>query len=217
MIEALVKFLAAYLLGNIMGGQLIGWLRGGVDLRKLGSGNVGATNALRTQGPAFALAVLLIDVIKGVTAVLLIPAIHWPWLAPVVLPQQWIAYLCGLGVALGHCFPPLLGFHGGKGVAALAGVFGALMPAAFGAMLVGFILTVVLTGYASLATLVGAFVVVAWTAAFEPGGLDSATGAFVLLMSLLVSFKHRQNLQRLWNGTESRFEKARLIHRWLQR
>lgn len=94
--------LAAYALGSLMGGLIVARLKGGVNLRASGSGNIGATNALRTQGKAFAAAVLLIDVLKGVLAVLLIPKLPWPLAEAQPWPLDWQAYACGVGVALGH-------------------------------------------------------------------------------------------------------------------
>ena len=92
---AALALLLAYLLGTVIGGYWVGRLRGGIDLRSAGSGNVGATNALRTQGKMFAAAVLLIDLIKGVLAVTLLPA----WLAPSLI---WLPYACGIAATLGH-------------------------------------------------------------------------------------------------------------------
>ncbi|WP_020651193.1 glycerol-3-phosphate 1-O-acyltransferase PlsY [Solimonas variicoloris] len=215
MLDLIVKASLAYLLGTLMGGQLIGLLRGGIDLRKLGSGNVGATNALRTQGASFALGVLAIDVLKGVAAVLLIP--HLPALGTPLLALREQAYVCGVAVALGHCYPVFYGFHGGKGVATLAGVFGALLTAALGWMLGVFALLVMLSGYVSLATLCAAATAVVWVACAQPSGLASPAGYFTLAMAALIAWKHRENIGRLLQGREHRFEKARVLGRWLSR
>src|SRR5262245_5340181 len=102
-----------------MGGQIAGRFRG-VDLRTQGSGNVGATNALRTQGKKFALLVLAIDVGKGVLAALLLPGLPWPW-GESTVSHEALAYLCGGAAVIGHCYPVFSGFRGGKGVATLAG------------------------------------------------------------------------------------------------
>lgn len=212
-----IKFLGAYLIGNVMGGQVVGRLRGGVDLRAVGSGNVGATNALRTQGKLFALAVLLIDVFKGVAAVIFVPALQWQWAGGLDWNPVWEGYLCGLAVTLGHCYPFFYKFKGGKGVATLAGVFGALLPWSLPWMLGSFILVVILTGYASLATLTATVMTMFYVACIGPDGMLSAAGLFVTLMALLVFWKHRENIQRLFQGTESRFERARIFHKWLKR
>jgi glycerol-3-phosphate acyltransferase PlsY len=215
MFEAVTKSLIAYAIGNLMGGQIVGWLRGGIDLRTQGSGNVGATNALRTQGAAFALSVLLIDVLKGVVAARLVPLIPWPLGEGASLPREWLGYICGVGVALGHCYPITLGFKGGKGVATLAGVFGALMIVALPWMLLTFVLVVMVSGYVSAATIGAAATVVFFMLVVNAHSLDSAPVLFTIAMSLLVLFKHRENMRRLWRGTEHRFEKARVLGRMI--
>lgn len=214
MADLLLKLLLAYLIGNIMGGPLLGLLRG-VDLRKQGSGNVGATNALRTQGKGFALGVLAIDVLKGVVAVLLVPRL--PAFGESLLPAQNLALICGLAVALGHCYPVLYRFRGGKGVATLAGVFGVLLAPALAWMLSAFVLVILLSGYVSLATLTATLTAIIWVALRAAGGLASPAGAFTLAMAALVSWKHRDNIGRLLRGEEHCFDKARVLGRWLQR
>ena len=216
MCEIFLKILAAYLLGNLMGGQLVGRLRG-VDLRAQGSGNIGATNALRTQGKKFALVVLAIDAGKGVLAATLLPALHWPWSGATALDRETVACLCGGAAVFGHCYPVFHKFRGGKGVATLAGVYGALMTATVPWILLGFIVVVILTGYVSLATLMAAMLALLHVTCFDPRGLFSALGAFALTMTLLVLWKHRENWSRLLRGNENRFERARLLHRWLGR
>lgn len=206
---------AAYLIGTVMGGVVIGRLRGGVDLRRIGSGNVGATNALRTQGARFALGVLLIDVFKGVLAVLLLPRLPFPGAA--ALPPDALAYVSGVAVALGHCYPLWQRFQGGKGVATLAGVFACLLPVAFLWMVAAFVLVLLLSGYVSLAVLSAAAVALLQVTCFSAPGLWSMPGAFVLAMATLVFWKHRSNLANLARGREHRFDKARLLGRQLDR
>jgi glycerol-3-phosphate acyltransferase PlsY len=216
MIELVVKVVAAYLLGGLMGGDVMRVLLGGGDLRQAGSGNVGATNALRTRGPKFAIGVLLIDIGKGVLAVLLIPVLPWPLPETSALSVPLLGYACGVAVALGHCYPAFKRFIGGKGVATLAGVFAALLPWVFLWMLGGFVLVTLLSGYVGLASVAAAV-----TALFVVGcfgaGLWSATGAFTAAMTALIVFKHRQNLARIAAGSEHRFERARLLGRPLDR
>lgn len=217
MLEVLLKAVLAYLLGNVMGGHLVGMLRG-VDLGRVGSGNIGATNALRTQGTGFALLVLAIDVGKGVLGALAIPALPIALGdAPPALDRASLGYVCGAAVTLGHCYPALWKFRGGKGVATLAGVFGAMLPGALPWMLLAFVLVVMLSGYVSLATLTATAVAGLHVACFDVRGALSAAGAFTAFMAALVVFKHRENIGRLVAGTESRFEKLRVIGRWLDR
>lgn len=214
--EIILKAALAYALGNLMGGILVGRLRGGVDLRAVGSGNVGATNALRTQGAAFALLVLAIDVGKGVAAALLLPLLPLNSGESLASREQ-LGYVCGVAVTLGHCYPALYGFRGGKGVATLAGVFGALLPLALPWMLAGFVLIVMLSGYVSLATLGAAAIAGLYVVCFDARGGVSDAAAFTACMAVLVVFKHRENIVRLFHGNENRFEKLRLIGRWLER
>ena len=216
MFELLVKFFGAYLLGNVLGGQVIGSLRG-VNLRESGSGNIGATNALRTQGKLFALGVLLIDVFKGVAAVTFVPAIHWQWPGGLHWNPVWMPLLCGVAVTLGHCYPFLARFKGGKGVATLAGVYGALLPWALPWMLGSFVLVILLSGYVSLATLTGTVLAMFYVACIGAEGMLSPEGTFTLVMGALVFWKHRENIRRLWCGEEHQFKKAMVLHRWLKR
>lgn len=216
MLETVAKALIAYLLGTVMGGTLVGRLRGGVDLRSQGSGNIGATNALRTQGPWFALAVLLIDVGKGVLAAGALPGLPGPWGAP-LLDREQLGYLCGVAAALGHCYPVWYRFKGGKGVATLAGVFATVLPAALAWMLPAFALIVILTGYVSLASVTAAITALYYVTCVADQGVHSPAGLFTLAMGILVVFKHRANLLRLVSGTENRFQKAMIFRKWLRR
>ena len=217
MIELLTKLALAYLLGTVMGGVVVGRLRGGVDLRAQGSGNVGATNALRTQGGAFALVVLAIDVGKGVLAATAVPALPWPLPGALAAGRDALPYYCGAAAAIGHVYPVWFGFRGGKGAATLAGIFATLLTAALPWMLLAFALVLVLTGYVGLGTVTAALTALLWVACFSPHGVFSAVGLFTVVMALLVVFTHRQNLARVWQGRENRFEKAMLLRRWLGR
>lgn len=213
--ELLLKAALAYLLGNVMGGHLVGRLRG-VDLANVGSGNIGATNALRAGGTGFALMVLAIDVAKGLVGALVVPALPISF-GEAVANREQLGYVCGAAVTLGHCYPALWKFKGGKGVATLAGVFGALLPLSLPWILLSFVLVVMLSGYVSLATLTATAVAGLYVACFDARGALSGAGAFTAFMAALVVFKHRENIGRLFAGTESRFEKLRVVGRWLDR
>ena len=215
MAELLVKVALAYLLGTAMGGFIVGRLRGGIDLRAQGSGNVGATNALRTQGRRFALLVLLIDVGKGVLAVTLIPPLPWPLPGGLALANGALPYACGVAAALGHVYPVWFGFRGGKGAATLAGIFAALLTAALPWMILAFLLVLVLTGYAGLSTVTGAITALLYVTCIGSQGLFSPAGMFTLAMTLLVVYTHRDNLLRVWQGRESRFQRAMVLRKWL--
>jgi glycerol-3-phosphate acyltransferase PlsY len=216
MLELVVKVLLAYGLGTAMGGYIVGRLRG-VDLRTQGSGNVGATNALRTQGGAFALVVLAIDVGKGVLAATAVPALPWPLPGALVAGRDALPYYCGAAAAIGHVYPAWFGFRGGKGAATLMGIFAVLLTAALPWMLLAFALVLVLTGYVGLSTVTAALTALLWVTCFSPHGVFGAVGLFTVVMAALVVFTHRQNLARVWHGRENRFERAMLLRRWLSR
>jgi glycerol-3-phosphate acyltransferase PlsY len=216
MLELLTKVVLAYALGTVMGGYLVGRLRD-VDLRTQGSGNVGATNALRTQGRWFGLAVLAIDVGKGVLAATALPALPWPLPGALAAGREALPYACGAAAALGHVYPAWFGFRGGKGAATLVGIFAALLTAALPWMLLAFALVLVLTGYVGLGTVTAALTALLWVTCFSPEGVFSAAGMFTVVMALLVVFTHRANLARVWHGRENRFEKAMVFRRWLGR
>lgn len=211
MLELTARFLLAYLLGGLMGGDVMRRLAGGSDLRASGSGNVGATNALRTRGAKFALGVLAIDIGKGVVAALALPGLPWP--LPGAAPEPaLLPYACGLGAALGHCYPVFQAFRGGKGVATLAGVFISLLPNAAPWLIAAFALVVMLSGYVSLASISAGVVALFYVACFGVG-IWTFKGAFTAAMLALILFKHRDNIVRLFQGREARFEKARVLGR----
>ena len=136
-----------------MGGLLLGRLRG-VDIRRLGCGNAGATNAMRTQGKAFGIAVLLIDIAKGVFAVRWLPGAVLPGIGldPAV-SREWLAVGCGCAAIVGHVYPVWYGFRGGKGVATVLGVAGAVQPWLLVPLLASWLAVVLLSGFVGLASM----------------------------------------------------------------
>ena len=218
MIELGLKFTFAYLLGAVLGSLVVGFFRGGVDIRTLGSGNAGGTNALRTQGKAFAFWVMVIDVGKGILAVAVIPGIVLPGV-PVdpEIERALVTYAVAFAAIVGHVFPVWFGFRGGKGAATLAGIFAVLLTGALGWMLLAFVLVIVLTGYVGLSTVTAAVTALLYSTCFSAQGLYSPPGLFTLTMTLLVVYTHRENLVRVWQGRESRFERAMVFKRWLGR
>jgi acyl phosphate:glycerol-3-phosphate acyltransferase len=202
MLELAVKTLIAYLLGTLLGSLILGRLRG-VDIRRMGSGNAGATNALRTQGKVFGLLVLLLDIGKGVAAVLWVP----PWVLPGVgtdpdVSRQWLTLACGFAVIVGHVYPVWFGFRGGKGVATVVGVIGALDPRLLLPLLLCWLVVVVLTGYVGLASMLAGACLVAVVYVREPD--NTPLLAFCVGVTALVIYTHRGNIQRMRAGTESR-------------
>jgi glycerol-3-phosphate acyltransferase PlsY len=195
MLELGLKALAAYLLGTLLGSLILGRLRG-VDIRRMGSGNAGATNALRTQGTAFGLAVLVLDVAKGVLIV--VPGIG----ADPDVSREWLTLACGLAVIFGHVYPVWFGFQGGKGVATVVGVLGALHPWALLPLLSCWLLVVLLTGYVGLASMLAGVALCLAALVFDPA--DPPLLYFCLGVTAFVIFTHRGNLARMAAGTESR-------------
>jgi glycerol-3-phosphate acyltransferase PlsY len=195
-------FLVAYLLGSLSGSLLLGRLRG-VDIRQLGSGNAGGTNALRTQGWRFALGVVLIDVGKGALAA---------WLALVALPEPRPAWVLAVVLAAmaGHVWPVFHDFRGGKGAATLVGGLAVAWPVALLPVLGVWFTSLVLTGYVGLSTVLAALALAAFAA--WPPVLPPRFGLCLVAAALIV-WTHRGNLQRLRAGTEPRSERMRLFHR----
>jgi glycerol-3-phosphate acyltransferase PlsY len=203
-IELLVKGGLSYLLGSIVGSLLLARLCGGVDIRALGSGNAGATNALRTQGKRIAFSVLVIDVAKGWIATGLIAPALLPGIAPAASPlHAWCVTVCGLAVILGHVYPLWFGFRGGKGVATLVGTVLGIHPWLLIPMSLIWFAAVVLFGYVGLASILGA-IALAVAIAVSNGLRQPALLTFGVLAASLIVYTHRANIARMRAGTESR-------------
>jgi glycerol-3-phosphate acyltransferase PlsY len=192
-----------YLCGSLPWGLWVGRLARGVDVRTLGSGNLGATNVYRSLGPALGILTLLLDIAKGFLPVWLLP--HAAIAAGFPGGPEWCRMAVGLAAVAGHVWTFLAGFKGGKGVATTAGVLLALAPAAFGVFALVFVLVVAVTRYISLGSMLGAAAFAVAIACFAPGGWRSPTFLLGLLLALLVVFRHRDNLRRLMRGEERRF------------
>ncbi len=198
----IVTILLAYLAGSIPTGFLAGKARG-IDIRKMGSGNIGATNVFRHLGKAAGVFVLLVDALKGYLAV----AVIAPVLAGLVEPpvggrtREWFALSAALAAVLGHNYTCWLYFKGGKGIATSAGVLLALVPGALGIILAVWIVVFVATRYVSLASISASFTLpfAAWIT-----GESVTMIAITAGMAVLAIYKHRSNIQRLLAGTESR-------------
>ena len=189
-----------YLLGSVPFGLLLTQAAGAGDVRKIGSGNIGATNVLRTGRKGLAAATLALDLLKGTVAVLVVHEIAKRVLPIDDYPQLYVlTYLAGLGAFLGHTYPVWLRFVGGKGVATFIGVLlGLHVPAA---VVFGLVWAAVAAGsrYSSLAALTATVAVVLYYLAFGQAGL-----AFVFIMAALIFVKHQANIRRLLAGEESR-------------
>ena len=195
MLQALVVIVTAYLIGSIPFSFLVARAFGVADVRRVGSGNVGATNVLRSAGRGAGAVALGLDVAKGALAVALAQR-----LAPghPVLPAVAAAV-----AVLGHVYPVWLGLRGGKGVATGLGAFAVLEPVAALISLPIFALTAATTHYASLGSVAGAAALGALTFFFR--GPDPVAIAAIATAALIV-FRHRSNLRRVWGGTERRLD-----------
>lgn len=201
---AAAGIIASYLLGSIPAAYIAGKSRG-VDLRKHGSGNLGATNVIRVLGTRIGIAVFLFDMAKGALPVYLfprlIPAPDMPMQDPVVF-----GILCGVAAIVGHVRPIYLGFgKGGKGVATAAGVFLALAPLQTLITLVVFAAVLLTSGYVSLGSLTSAVALPILLGATV--GVRSPLFAISILVALFVFWTHRANIRRLRAGEEHRFGK----------
>lgn len=194
-----VGVVIAYLLGSIPTAYLAGKARG-VDLRQHGSGNLGATNALRVLGWKVGVPVYLADTLKG-----FVPAFWFPGLFGQPLGSHW-AMAYGLAAILGHVKPVFLlrrGGGGGKGVATAGGVFLGLAPLATGVAILAFAVVVAASGYVSLGSLVAALTLVVTLALTH--GVRAPVFALGVAVALFVFWSHRANIGRLRRGEESRF------------
>ena len=189
MSAAILAAVIGYLLGSIPFGLVLTRLAGYGDIRRIGSGNIGATNVLRTGAKGIAAATVALDLLKGTAAVL----VGWRW-------GETAALAAGAAVIVGHMFPVWLGFRGGKGVATALGVLLAIAwPVAVGAAILWFA-TALTFRYSSLAALVAAVA----SAAVAGFVVDQPRAALIALIAVLIVVRHRENIHRLLAGTENR-------------
>jgi glycerol-3-phosphate acyltransferase PlsY len=193
----------SYLCGSLPWGLWLGRALRGVDVRTIGSGNLGATNVYRSLGPGIGIATLLLDVAKGALPVALLP--HSPLGAGFPGGAEWCRLAAGFAAIAGHVWTAFAGFKGGKGVATTAGVLLALSPAAFAAFLGVFVGTVALSRFISLGSILGSIAFAVTLALVTPGGARSATFGFGVIVAAVVILRHRENIGRLLAGTERRF------------
>jgi acyl phosphate:glycerol-3-phosphate acyltransferase len=213
MSEFVIKVLLSYLLGAVIGSLVVGRLRGGVDIRTLGSGNAGGTNALRTQGRSFAAWVLGIDIAKGWIAARPLAQAVLPGVAAATDELRvWLPVTCGLAAMVGHVYPIWYGFRGGKGVATLVGVVLGLDPLLLLPMLLTWFAGVVLFGFVGLASMLAAASIAIYVplSGLEPG-LPLTT--FGVVVTALIVFTHRSNIARMRARTEPRARRLWLFGR----
>lgn len=199
-LQAVYVAALSYLAGSVPTAYIAGYLVKGVDIRTVGSGNVGASNAMRLLGKRWGVAVLLFDALKGLVPVLLVQ--HTFFAADAAV--QRYAMASALAAMVGHVFPVWLAFRGGKGVATGLGVMTALIPVAVAIAVPVFVLVVAVTRYISLGSIVSALVLPA--AFFIDHDLSGSPELFlfVCLACLFVIYKHKSNIKRIVAGEENR-------------
>ena len=201
MLTLLVCIAASYLVGSIPWSYLAGRACG-IDLRTVGSGNLGATNTFRALGARVALPVLVLDIVKGAAAPLVFARLR---IDALPIPAPILATLCGIAAILGHMFPVYLGFRGGKGIATSTGVFAALEPQAFLVCLGVFAAAFAASGgivslgslLASLALPIAMYAVHTWR-----GDLDWTRVGLAVVLVVIVWIRHHANIVRLLRRTE---------------
>jgi len=211
--ELPLKILLAYLLGSIVGSLVVGKVAGGVDNRKLGSGNAGGTNALRTQGPVFAIWVIIIDIAKGWVAAAVLPGLALPAVAPApAIQAAWLPPVCAFAAILGHVFPVWHGFRGGKGVATLVGAFAGIELVLLVPLFATWFSVVTISGFVGLASILAACAIPIYLL-MRDGAVLSPVMGFALACALLVIYTHRGNVRRMRAGTEPRARRLWLFGR----
>lgn len=196
-----LAILGSYLLGSIPTSYIFGKILKGIDIREHGSGNAGATNALRILGTKWGVLTMILDMAKGWLAV---------FLGKLLLndPANWVLIALALGAIIGHIFTIYLGFKGGKGVATSAGVFIALAPIPVAIALAVFIITVWITRYVSLGSMLAALV--AFGAELfiniKNNFADKEILGLVILIVAFIIFRHKANIQRLLAGNENKLK-----------
>lgn len=193
----------AYLLGSIPFGLVLVRIVKGEDVRRLGSGNIGATNVARSGGAKLGIATLILDALKGYVAVALAFAISYRNPEIDVRLAAAVAALCTI---LGHVFPAWLRFRGGKGVATGVGAFIALAPRAVLVVLAVFFVIVAIFRYVSLGSIVASAIFPILAFVFYRGQSSAVDFAVMLAASLLIIVKHKANIRRLLDGTENRLQ-----------
>ncbi len=207
MVALIIKVVLAYLLGSVSGSLLLGRLKK-IDIRKQGSGNAGGTNAFRTQGLVFAIGVVIIDVGKGFFAAWWISALDFGG-SPEVIDSALLVMACGFAAVLGHCYPLWHGFRGGKGAATAVGALIVIEPWLLLPLAITWLVTLLMTGYVGLSTVLAGFSLVPASWAMN----NQMLMGFSAVLALFLLFTHRENIRKLRQGTEYRFERIYLFSR----
>ncbi len=199
----ILTILISYFIGAIPFGFLIPKFFGVADIRKVGSGNIGATNAFRSAGPVAGILVMICDIGKGVAAVMLARI-----MPGTIIPMEYFLLVAGMAAIIGHIFTIFLGFKGGKGVNTALGVMITIMPLESLVALVIFIIVVSITRYISFGSMLAASILflmtfIEWL--FKIKEMHPVYVVVTFLLAALIIFSHRSNIKRLLDGNENRF------------
>ena len=195
-----ITLAAAYLLGAVPFGLLVGKLKG-IDIRAHGSGNIGATNVLRVLGKPLGITTFVLDALKG-----FLPAFFFHGWFGATMDREILSVLCGAAAILGHNFPVFLGFKGGKGIATSAGVLIGIAPLAALTGVITWAVVFFASRYVSLASIVAAVAVIAAGWVFYADA-HIIRPVVLTILGLLAIVRHKANIKRLLDGTENRFVK----------
>ena len=210
--EFLIKLVLSYLIGSTSGSILLGKIKG-VDIRNMGSGNAGGTNAFRTQGASFAAGVLGIDILKGFISAKFISSMSLPIFSSSTVDPNLLIILCGVAAVLGHVYPLYHGFRGGKGGGAAIGMVFAISWPSISLAILLWLVILLLTGYVGLGTMIGSVFVIYFAHYFKDAINNPYFLPFTIFLSFFIIYTHRSNIKRMLDGTENRFEKAMIFRK----
>ncbi len=211
--QIIINCILSYLIGSISGSMVLGNLKG-IDIRKMGSGNAGGTNAFRTVGPFFALGVIIIDILKGYISVIYISQLNFMNYSIIGL-NEIMNITCGISAVLGHVYPLYYNFKGGKGAGTLIGIIAALFP--FKSLMyaiLSWIIILIFTGYVGLGTIIAGITLALNAYVIFVGTEFSEYIYFAFLMAIFIIFTHRENILRMLNGNENKFEKIMIFKKF---
>ena len=212
MFTVILNLCISYLIGSISGSMVMGKIKN-VDIRTMGSGNAGGTNAFRTMGAAFALGVIIIDIAKGYIPARFIASMDI--LGSSSLPPDLLAILCGIMAVIGHVFPIYYGFKGGKGGGAGIGLVLAIYPFSMVVALCVWIINLFITGWVGLGTMLAAISIAIFSY------INPSENEYFLITSiiiaLLIIFTHRSNIKRMVDGNENQFKNVMFFKKLIKK
>lgn len=214
MLATLTVLAISFVLGSIPSAIWVGKLTKGVDIRNHGSGNAGTTNTFRVLGWPAGVTVFAMDFLKGFVASYFVSAMAWGLFDGPLSPPNWevdafLKISCGLFAVIGHMFPLFAGFKGGKGAATACGMLFGIEPISIGISSIVFVLTILLTRYVSLASILGSFLYpISLLVMRYVFGMDKIVDGSMIIFGIVIAtgiiVKHKTNIQRLIAGTESK-------------